>query len=190
MTRYGFAIKALPGGKKPFGDDEDDDEREEELPDEDTATTPPAPDAAEPPAAPDPAEEPSPEEPAPQDDAIEQPEEPADEELTPDGDARPWSGDMYDEGDESDPQAAFASYTGTSGEQAWLDQAPDGTLTGWVRDATGQVWRYTDADAWAIDVDDAQMTRARSRADTDANQTQPAGPSGTPGEQDPLFSAQ
>jgi hypothetical protein len=38
-------------------------------------------------------------------------------------------------------------------------KAEDGTLTGWVRDETGQVWRYSDTDAWAIDVDDAGMTQ-------------------------------
>lgn len=41
---------------------------------------------------------------------------------------------MYDEGDETDPANAFAAYKGAAGEEAWLDQAPDGTLTGWVRD--------------------------------------------------------
>lgn len=74
-------------------------------------------------------------------------------------DARPWAGDAYDEGDESDPAQAFASFSGPAGEEAWLDKAEDGTLAGWVRDETGQVWRYSDPDAWAIDVDDAGMTQ-------------------------------
>ena len=77
----------------------------------------------------------------------------------PHDDARPWAGDAYDEGDETDPSQAFAAFTGQDGEEAWLDRAPDGTLTGWVRDATGQVWRYTDDSAWALDVDGAQMQR-------------------------------
>ncbi|MFF0754396.1 hypothetical protein [Streptomyces sp. NPDC004267] len=72
-------------------------------------------------------------------------------------DARPWAGDLYDEGDESDPAEAYAAMSGPNGEQAWLDLADDGTLTGWVRDETGQVWRYSDPDTWAIDVDDAGM---------------------------------
>ncbi|MFF4188091.1 hypothetical protein ACFYZ9_33345 [Streptomyces sp. NPDC001691] len=74
-------------------------------------------------------------------------------------DGRPWAGDPYDEGDESDPAQANSAFSGPGGEEAWLDKAPDGTLTGWVRDETGQVWRYSDADAWAIDVDDAGMTQ-------------------------------
>ncbi|MER6231000.1 hypothetical protein ABT169_17875 [Streptomyces sp. NPDC001616] len=72
-------------------------------------------------------------------------------------DARPWAGDVYDEGDETDPAQAYAALSGPNGEQAWLDKAEDGTLTGWVRDETGQVWRYSDPDTWAIDVDDAGM---------------------------------
>jgi hypothetical protein len=69
-----------------------------------------------------------------------------------------WAGDLYTEPDVSDPGAAFASFSGDNGEQAWLDRADDGTLTGWVRDADGQsVSRYSDVDAWAIDVDQAAM---------------------------------
>jgi hypothetical protein len=74
-------------------------------------------------------------------------------------DARPWSGDAYDEGDETDPAQAFAAFSGENGEEAWLDKAEDGTLTGWVRDETGQVWRYSDPDTWAIDTDDAGMVQ-------------------------------
>lgn len=72
-------------------------------------------------------------------------------------DARPWAGDVYDEGDETDPAQAYAALSGPNGEQAWLDKAEDGTLTGWVRDEAGQVWRYSNPDTWAIDVDDAGM---------------------------------
>ncbi|MFB8026009.1 MULTISPECIES: hypothetical protein [unclassified Streptomyces] len=79
-------------------------------------------------------------------------------------DSRPWAGDVYDEGDETDPVQAYASLSGPAGEEAWLDQAEDQTLTGWVRDETGQVWRYSDPDAWAIDVDDAGMVLNGSTA--------------------------
>ncbi|MEW1677821.1 hypothetical protein AB0O47_31985 [Streptomyces noursei] len=86
-------------------------------------------------------------------------------------DARPWAGDAYDDGDETDPAHAYATFSGKDGEEAWLDRAPDGTLTGWVRDATGQVWRYVDDTAWALDVDGAQM----QRVDHAAGETAPAG---------------
>ncbi|MFJ5143046.1 hypothetical protein [Streptomyces sp. NPDC088707] len=87
------------------------------------------------------------------------PDAPPPPELRPpqEDDARPWAGNLYDEGDESDPTEAYTALSGPNGEQAWLDLAEDGTLTGWVRDETGQVWRYSDPDTWAIDVDDAGM---------------------------------
>lgn len=68
-----------------------------------------------------------------------------------------WAGDLYEEGDQSDPAEAFARFRGASGESAWLDRAPDGTLTGWIQDADGSIYRYTDADAFAVDVDHAEM---------------------------------
>lgn len=75
--------------------------------------------------------------------------------------AHDWAGDeVVDDRDVTDPAAAFRSFTGPTGETAWLDRADDGTLTGWVQAADGTVFRYADADAWAIDVDDAQMTVA------------------------------
>jgi hypothetical protein len=80
-------------------------------------------------------------------------------------DARPWAGDAYDEGDETDPAQAYASFSGNNGEQAWLDKAEDGTLTCWVRDESGQVWRYSDPDTWAIDVDDAGMAQSGGTGD-------------------------
>ncbi|WP_125510639.1 hypothetical protein [Streptomyces sp. WAC 01529] len=46
MTRYGLAIKALPKGAKPFGDDE---EQDQDTPDTETSETdapPVAPDAS------------------------------------------------------------------------------------------------------------------------------------------------
>ncbi len=78
----------------------------------------------------------------------------------PTDDSRPWAGDLYDEGDETlpDDPSVTDHFSDPNGEEAWLEKAPDGTLTGWVRDATGQVYRYSDADAWATDVDDAGMT--------------------------------
>ncbi|MEU6755996.1 hypothetical protein [Streptomyces sp. NPDC046685] len=190
MTRYGFAIKALPKGGKPFEDDED------EQPDETTQETPPGDSppeeepAPQPPTSPsaDPAAEPTPtagEEPAPDDAAAPPVEDPA-VPQEPTDDARPWSGDMYDEGDETEPDEAFAAYAGAQGEQAWLDKASDGTLTGWVRDSTGQVWRYSDPDAWAIDVDDAQMTRTHSRTENTGETDSPASDRG---QQEPLFPA-
>ncbi len=80
-----------------------------------------------------------------------------------------WSGDLIDEGVEevSDLAVAFSSFTGTEGETAWLDRADDGTLTAWVRDADGSVYRYSDVDAWAVDVDDAQMVRSDAEPPTE-----------------------
>ncbi|MFJ7054698.1 hypothetical protein ACIQU7_23610 [Streptomyces albidoflavus] len=171
MTRYGFAIKALPPGAKPFGDDEENEEQR--GPDEALAGEPPdAPDSG---ATQQAAEDPPPPEdnspaasPAPEQEEKEEGQPPP----QPEDDARPWSGDPYNEGDETDPSDAFAAYTGPDGEEAWLDQAPDGTLTGWVFDSMGQTWRYTDPDAWATDVDGAQMTRTH-------------GPEGEPGPEEP-----
>ncbi|MER7497015.1 hypothetical protein ABT033_31020 [Streptomyces pharetrae] len=111
------------------------------------------------------------------------PPDPAADEIQPPAhdDSRPWAGDAYDEGDETDPANAFAAFTGKDGEEAWLDRAPDGTLTGWVRDATGQVWRYSDDSAWVLDVDGAQMQRVSTTPGQD-----PASPDGaTPDGQEP-----
>jgi hypothetical protein len=191
VTRYGFAIKALPKGGKPFGDEDDEQNEETAAPEEEAlegpAPEPPADLPEDPAATTDPVEPADPLEGAGDDATGEIPPPPAD-------DARPWSGDMYDEGDETEPEEAFAAYTG-NGEQAWLDQAPDGTLTGWVRDSTGQVWRYTNVDAWATDVDDAQMTRTHSRAEGGDTTGDPATP-GDPaqpsdrGAQDLMFADQ
>ncbi|MFD0352889.1 hypothetical protein ACFVHW_03955 [Streptomyces sp. NPDC127110] len=133
--------------------------------------------------------------PQPDDPAAEEPVEMPPEPEPPQGDdARPWAGDLYDEGDESDPAQAFASFSGQAGEQAWLDKAEDGTLTGWVRDETGQVWRYSDPDAWAIDVDDAGMAQtggtgtqagATGADPAAADEQQAAGP-GAPDDVPPL----
>ncbi|MEV0444636.1 hypothetical protein AB0I84_04445 [Streptomyces spectabilis] len=201
MIRYGFAIKALPKGGKPFGDDEDQDKGQgKDTSTTDGADTGTAPDVIAQDVAPagDPTDDAADVETGPDDEVVpdspaEDPSsgagqaasgEPAEEGPTAlEDDTRPWSGDMYDEGDETVPSSAFAAYQGTTGEEAWLDQNPDGTLTGWVRDATGQVWRYTDPDVWAIDVDDAGMIRSHSQA-TGEN----GGPESTDhGGQDPLF---
>lgn len=79
-----------------------------------------------------------------------------------------WAGDRYDVGDETDPEHARASFTGTNGEVAWIDKDDDGTLRGWVRDADGTVYRYEDHRAWASDVDAAGMTlQHRAEAGTE-----------------------
>ncbi|WP_411147383.1 hypothetical protein [Streptomyces sp. A30] len=195
--RYGFAIKALPKGGKPFGDEEEDDQPEgaEEGAFEDSdpsaAFDQPSAEGAEDPAAAPvdpmvPPEDPAPEPPAEGAEPPPDGEAPADVPEPPADDGRPWAGDAYDEGDETDPADSWSAYTGSNGEQAWLDRAPDGTLTGWVRDGTGQVWRYTDPDAWAVDVDGAQMTRTHSQAD-EAASPPAANPSANPGVQDSMF---
>ena len=72
-------------------------------------------------------------------------------------DAPAWSGDVYEDGDESTPEESPWPFQGASGEQAWLDRSADGTITGWVRSPDGTVYRYTDPDQWAVEVDDAGM---------------------------------
>ncbi|MFF0481959.1 hypothetical protein [Streptomyces sp. NPDC004435] len=189
MIRYGFAIKALPKSGKPFGDEEDQDDTPElengPLP-EDGAPASAGAAVSEPNASSsgvegdtEAAEEPPLDETGPEPDDRSSSTD-GDAAAGPESDARPWSGDPYDEGDETDPADAFAAYKGPGGEEAWLDQAPDGTLTGWVRDETGQVWRYTDPSVWAIDVDDAPMTRTHSQATAGP-------PPDEHGGQDPLF---
>lgn len=212
VNRYGFAIKALPPDGAPFGDEDDENEEtagteesslegadpggasaadSEDLPEDPTAA-PAAP--AEDPAAPeeDTAAPPSTAAP-PEGEGIA--EDGGEDPAPPDDDSRPWAGDPYNEGDESDPQGpdAWCAYAGAGGEQAWLDQAPDGTLTGWVRDSEGQVWRYTDPDAWAADVDGAQMTQThhngQDRAAGEAAPSEGAQPDDR-GVQDSMFASQ
>ena len=72
---------------------------------------------------------------------------------------RPWSGEVFEEGATSDPAEAFARFTGEDDTEAWLDKNEDGTLIAWVREGDA-VWRYSDVDAWALDVDGAQMQTA------------------------------
>jgi hypothetical protein len=72
---------------------------------------------------------------------------------------QPFSGDVYDEGDETDPANAYAHLKGEDGTEGWLDHDDDGTVTGWVRTPDGTVYRYTDPQSWAIDVDDAGLRR-------------------------------
>lgn len=90
-------------------------------------------------------------------------------ETITDGDTPSWAGDQDDTGDETDPADAYVSFTGPGGEQAWLDRHPDGTLTGWVRAGDGTIYRYSDADAWAIDVDDAGMTKTGGHTPTSSD---------------------
>ncbi|MFJ5121971.1 hypothetical protein [Kitasatospora sp. NPDC088548] len=112
--------------------------------------------------------------------------------AAPEDDARPWAGDPYDEGDETQPDdpAVTAVFGGQADEQAWLERADDGTLTGWVRDGTGQVWRYSDPDAWAIDVDDAKMTPSGADGPAEPEEekepTPPDQEEGTTGDLGPL----
>jgi hypothetical protein len=87
------------------------------------------------------------------------PEDAVDDTLDGDPNAPKWAGDLYEEGDETDPVEAFAAFTGDDGVTAWLDVAPDGTKTGWVKDGE-EVYRYSDPNAWALDVDGAGMARA------------------------------
>lgn len=89
---------------------------------------------------------------------------PAAEPSLEDVESHEWAGDLYEEGDETDPAQAFAGFAGQEGEEAWLDRSEDGTLTGWVRDADGSTYRYSDPHAWATDVDDAGMTRTSAAA--------------------------
>ncbi|MFD7829419.1 hypothetical protein [Streptomyces sp. MJM8645] len=91
------------------------------------------------------------------------------EDQEPADDGRQWAGDPYDDGDETlpDDPAVTARFSAPGGEEAWLERAADGTLTGWLRDPSGQVYRYSDADAWAVDVDDAGMTPSGGGTQTD-----------------------
>ncbi|MFE7072571.1 hypothetical protein ACFU96_21070 [Streptomyces sp. NPDC057620] len=211
MTRYGFAIKALPKGDKRFREEDDENEGAEETPfgktnpsvsDTDPAENPedelpeaPTADPATPGENPSAAEENPgalPDSNAPAEGegrGRAAPEQPMD-------DSRPWAGDEYNEGDETDPDGpeAWAAYSGSGGEQAWLDKGSDGTLTGWIRDGGSQVWRYTDPDAWSTDVDGAQMTQTHhngeDRASAAGGDAPPSPPADDRGAQDPLFAGQ
>jgi hypothetical protein len=212
VTRYGFAIKALPKGAKPFGQEDDKNKENpgletsspgasdsdtsldpaDELPEDPTAAPfAPADDPAAPPE--DPAASPAGDAPPAGDGTG---EEPTDAPPQPEGDSRPWAGDEYNEGEETDPDGplSWSAFTGGNGEQAWLDKAQDGTLTGWVRDSTGQVWRYTDPDAWALDVDGAHMTQTHHNGEDNAQAagdgTQGGQPPDDRGKQDLMFAGQ
>jgi hypothetical protein len=100
-----------------------------------------------------------------------------------------WAGDLYEEGDESLPEDAFAVLTGDGDEESWLDRADDGTLTGWVKDVDGAVYRYSDVEAWAVDVDGAQMIRVDEAFDAEAGEDVEGDPEADPledPEADPL----
>lgn len=92
----------------------------------------------------------------------------------PNADVQQWAGDLYEEGDETTPEAAYASFTAPNGDTAWLDRSEDGTLTGWVRAGDGTVYRYSDPDAWALDVDGSQQMVKQSGPATPADGMDPA----------------
>lgn len=72
---------------------------------------------------------------------------------------RAWSGDLYTEGEVTDPGSAFASFSDDATDtEAWLDMAPDGTIVGWVRQGD-EIYRYLDPDSWSMDVDGAGIPR-------------------------------
>ncbi|MFJ3793447.1 hypothetical protein [Kitasatospora sp. NPDC090091] len=113
-------------------------------------------------------------------------------EAAPPDDGRRWAGDPYDEGDEvlPDDPSVTARFSAQDGEEAWLERSQDGTLTGWLRDPSGQVYRYSDPDAWAVDVDDAGMAPAGGAsgpsADDEANDLEDPEPDGEDGLPDEL----
>lgn len=173
------ANAADPSALKPAADKEDllDGGADEQLEDDAVPGHEPDPTTEpDPNAPPDPSADPNAD---PNADPTKDPKDPnADEQPEDQADTihpHEWAGDVYEDGDETDPQDAFASFQGQSGEQAWLDRADDGTITGWVRDADGTVLRYSDDNAWATDVDDAGMQQAH-------------GPQGQPqpGQDDPM----
>lgn len=84
---------------------------------------------------------------------------------------RPWSGDLCETISPTDPAEAYAAYKGTVTDQgveseveAWVDRGSDGTIIGWVRQGD-EVWRYTDPEAWALDVDGADLQLVSSDPD-------------------------
>jgi len=92
-----------------------------------------------------------------------------------DPNTREWAGDEYAEGDEPDPLDSFGALTGSDGSEAWLERRDDGSLIGWVRDSRDdRVYRYTDAEAWAADVDGAGMNRVPGVGDAQAPESEPA----------------
>ena len=63
---------------------------------------------------------------------------------------REWAGDPFVDGDPPTPLKPFASFTSPEGDETCLDSAgaEDGTPIGGLRDAEGEVCRYTDPAAW------------------------------------------
>jgi len=182
--RYSLQFKALPKKGKnddpnafppkdeaPAGGMPDDAAAEQsETPADESAETP-AEQAAEPTEAPvegDPAEEAS-ETPAEED---AEPTDDGDEHADPNA-PQPFSGDVYTEGDETDPAQAFAHLKGEDGTEAWLDHSPQGTIVGWVRTPDGTVYRYSDPAAWAIDADDAGLHKVGGTMGGDAPADKP-----------------
>lgn len=100
---------------------------------------------------------------------------------------RAWAGDLYEEGTVSDPAQAFARFQGDDTE-AWLDRNEDGTLTAWVQDGA-DVYRYSDPEAWALDVDGAGMQRtdeAPPEVPDDAEELAEEAPTDDEGEANPF----
>ncbi len=107
-------------------------------------------------------------------------------ETDPQGEVKhEWAGDLYTGTDVTDPVNAYEVLEGADGTVAWLDKADDRTLTGWVRDTDGSVYRYSDADAWAIDVDHADM----QVVDDPANLAGDTPPDGAPADGEPVDAA-
>jgi hypothetical protein len=198
--RYSLQFKALP--KKGKNDDPNAFPPKDEQPaggmpegspvDEsaedpaEEATETPKEEAAEPVEG-DPAEE---AQETPAEEAAEPADEPTDQEAPPEVDPnapQPFSGDVYTEGDETDPAEAFAHLKGEDGTEAWLDHDPQGTIVGWVRTPDGTVYRYSDPAAWAIDADDAGLHKVGGTMDggAPAEAETPAEDAGEPGEETP-----
>ena len=82
-------------------------------------------------------------------------------------DGRQWAGEPYEGTDAPQgPEGAYSVFTHPNGESAWLDRADDGTLTGWVKANDGTLYQYSDADAWAVDVDGAGMAMVEGQGPT------------------------
>lgn len=94
-------------------------------------------------------------------------------------DGRGWAGDLYEEGPVTDPAESYAHFGGGEDTEAWLDRNEDGTLTGWVREGDA-VWRYSDVEAWALDVDGAQMPRVDAAGQGVPGEDPATAPAGDP----------
>lgn len=179
MTRFRLQFKALPKKKdedldQPFAKSDEDPAQPPvgELPSDE-----PTDDVEEEPVEDEPTDDAPVDEGDPAEEPTEGEEDPIDEgdPAEPDPNApQPFAGDVYTEGDETDPAASFAHLKGEDGTEAWLDHSQDGTIVGWVRTPDGTVYRYSDAAAWAIDADDAGMRKIGGSMDSGAPEGEPA----------------